>query len=46
METVFGTLLLIIVIIWAFRLEIGVAKANEALARIEKALKTEVKEKK
>lgn len=44
METVIITIALVFVLVWAFRLEIGVAKANEALKRIEKKL--EAKEKK
>lgn len=38
MEAIFGPIILIIVLVWAFRLEIGIAKANEALTRIESQL--------
>jgi hypothetical protein len=38
MERIFGTLAFIFILVWAFRLEIGIAKANEALKRIEEKL--------
>lgn len=38
MEAVIGTIVFIFILVWAFRLEIGINKANESLRRIEDEL--------
>jgi len=45
MDILLPAVIFVLVVIWAFRVEIGIAKANEALARIEKLL-ADKKEKK
>lgn len=45
MEYILPIVALIFILIWAFRVEIGIAKANESLRRIEKQL-ADKKEKK
>ncbi len=46
MEVLFGTLGLVIALIWAFRIEINTARTSETLQRIEKLLEQQTKEEK
>lgn len=38
METIVILIIVIFISVWAYRLEVGMAKANEALRRIEERL--------
>lgn len=40
MENILGTVFFIIVLIWAYRVEINTAKTKESVERIEKQLAT------